>query len=141
MQKDKQKKAYMKTAELYASMSNGIRAKVGCVIVTKTGVILPGYNGTPSGFDNSLEEVDPETGELITKPTVIHAELNCVLKAAKEGISLRDSEVYVTHSCCQSCAAMLVQAGVKKVHYRDIYRDTKGLQVLEEGAIVTERLE
>jgi deoxycytidylate deaminase len=37
---------HMHTAILYAEKSKAIRKKVGAVIVTNSGVILPGYNGT-----------------------------------------------------------------------------------------------
>jgi len=132
---------YMRTAELHASLSNGIRAKVGCAIVTESGVVLTGYNGTPAGLDNSLEYVDNSTGELLTKPGVIHAELNAVLKAAKEGVSVNGATVYVTHSPCEHCAGMLVNAGVKSVLYRQVYKSDAGVQVLKSAGIFTKLLE
>ena len=141
MNKERMIETHMQTAELYAGMSRGIRAKVGCVIVTESGVLLPGYNGTPKGFDNALETVDTDTGEFVTKPTVIHAELNCVMKAAREGISVRNARVFVTHSCCVPCAAMLVQAGVDQVYYRQVYKNDDGIKVLREGGIFTKLVE
>lgn len=132
---------YMRTAELHASLSKGVRAKVGCAIVTESGVVLTGYNGTPSGLDNNLEYIDNSTGELLTKPGVIHAELNAVLKAAKEGVSVKGSTVYVTHSPCEHCAGMLVNAGVKSVFYRQVYKSDAGVKVLVSAGIFTRLLE
>ena len=122
---------YMGTALLHARLSKAKRAKVGAVLVTKSGVTLTGYNGTPSGWDNVCEDHQNKT-----KPEVIHAELNCVLKAAKEGISVVDSVVYVTLSPCVPCAAMLAQAGIKELVYQEVYRDTLGLDLLERYGIV-----
>lgn len=122
---------YMGTALLHARLSKAKRAKVGAVLVTKSGVTLTGYNGTPSGWDNVCEDNQNKT-----KPEVIHAELNCVLKAAKEGISVVDSVVYVTLSPCVPCAAMLAQAGIKELVYQKVYRDTIGLDLLERHGIV-----
>ena len=79
---------YMGTALLHAQRSKAIRAKVGAVLVTKTGIIIPGYNGTPSGTSNECEvrvfDRVASSTVLVTKPEVIHAELNCTIKAARE---------------------------------------------------------
>ena len=129
---------YMQMAELMASQSKAIRKKVGAVLVTNNGVVLTGYNGTPSGWDNTCEH-KTEDG-LVTKPETIHAELNCILKAAKQGVSVSGSSVYVTLSPCSQCAAMLAQAGVKAVYYREQYRDNSGVSLLEKHGIMTQQI-
>ena len=140
---------HMRTAMLYAENSKAVRKKVGAVIVTASGVILPGYNGTPMNTPNECEKkvwVPNEgpwgdNGEylLVTKPEVIHAELNCVLKAAREGVSIMCSTVYVTLSPCVSCAAMLIQSGVYRVVYDEEYRDHSGIEYLSKHGILVER--
>ena len=125
-------KMYMKIAQLQADLSRGIRAKVGAALVTKHGVVLTGYNGPASGMDNNLERIDQETGEFVTKDCVIHAELNCIMKAAREGISVLQSTIYVTHSPCERCAAMLLQSGVEAVYYGQVYKDTNGINYLNQ---------
>ena len=126
---------YMGTALLHARLSKAQRAKVGAVLVTKSGVTLTGFNGTPSGWDNTCED-----SQNITKPEVIHAELNCILKAAKEGVSVIDSTVYVTLSPCVPCAAMLAQAGIRELVYKDVYRNTEGIDLLQNYGIVTRQI-
>ena len=85
---------YMGTALLHAKKSKAIRAKVGAVLVTKTGIIIPGYNGTPSGTDNACEYQEDAGlmgSRLVTKPEVIHAEMNCTIKAcitSKSGVEI-----------------------------------------------------
>lgn len=132
---------YMKTALLHSNLSRAIRKKVGAVLVTSQGATLTGYNGTPFGVDNTCEYICNETGEYITKPSVLHAEINCILKAAREGVSVVDSTMYITLSPCLQCSAMLIQAGVKKVLYLENYRDEKGLQLLEDADIVVSKFE
>lgn len=127
---------YMQTALLHASLSKAARAKVGSCLVTKQGVCLTGYNGEYSGGSNICEDEDG-----LTKPTVIHSELNCVLRAAKEGISVLDSTLYVTLSPCQSCASMLIQAGIKRVVYLQQYRCSEGLDLLRKAGIIVDKLE
>lgn len=126
---------YMQCAEAHAALSKGERAKVGAVLVTPQGVVIPGVNGLPSKLGNqlefSIEQYNVNTAmydkALVTKPEVIHAELNCILKAAKEGISMKDSKLYVTLMPCVACGSMIIQAGIKEVIYKAPYRDTTAL--------------
>lgn len=130
---------YMQTALAHASLSKAIRAQVGAVLVTSQGVTLTGYNGTPKGRDNCCEEwknqAFPHEPVLVTKSEVIHAELNCIMKAAREGVSCIDSTVYVTLAPCVQCSAMMVQAGVKRLVYNKPYRDAYGLSLLEGSGV------
>jgi dCMP deaminase len=130
---------YMGTAMLHARLSKAIRAQVGAVLVTKQGVTLTGYNGTAVGRPNDCEEeyIDKDWFvTLVTKPEVIHAELNCIMKAAREGVSCVDATVYVTLAPCVQCAAMMLQAGVKRVIYMKEYRDNSGIKLLQEANVV-----
>ena len=133
---------YMGTALLHARLSKAIRAQVGAVLVTSQGVTLTGYNGTPAGLSNECE-TDEWNGHdqgtvLVTKPEVIHAELNCILKAAREGVSCIGATMYVTLSPCTPCAAMMIQAGVKRLVYKEMYRDQGGINLLRDAAIDVE---
>lgn len=130
---------YMGTALLHARLSKAKRAQVGAVLVTSQGVTLTGYNGTAMGRPNECEELKtqpfPHEPSLVTKPEVIHAELNCILKAAREGVSCIDATMYVTLSPCVPCAAMMIQAGIKRLVYKDIYRDQGGIALLLQAKV------
>lgn len=126
---------YMQTAISHAILSKANRKKVGACLVTQSGVIIPGYNGKPSGTDNSCEDSDN-----VTLPEVIHAELNCILKAAKEGVSVIGSTLYTTLSPCRSCSAMILQAGVKRVVYQENYRCLDGVKFLRENNCIVDYL-
>lgn len=129
---------YLTVALAHAQLSKAQRKKVGACIVTASGVIIPGYNGTAAGHDNCCEDTLC-SNQLVTKPTVLHAELNCILKAAKEGIPILGSTCYVTLSPCQQCAAMLCQAGITRFVYLMDYRDSLGLDVLKQSGIQVDR--
>ena len=141
---------YMQTAEAFAQLSKAQRKKVGAILVTNQGVVIPGVNGSPSGTSNICEdtvkvfEEDQDgaylTYKLVTKPTTLHAELNCILKCAKEGVSCLDSVLYTSLSPCLPCSAMLKQAGVKKVYYRELYRDESGIQYLINNGVLVEQI-
>jgi len=136
--RDELDQCYMQVALAHAAMSKAVRKKVGACLVTRSGVIIPGYNGTPRGANNVCEvEVD---GVLVTKPDVIHAELNCVLKAAREGVRIIDSVLYVTLSPCEPCAAWLVQSGVKEIVYLEQYRVLAGIDFLARAGVEVRQL-
>lgn len=136
---------YMQTALSHAGLSKAQRVKVGSCLVTTHGVCLTGYNGTPIGMNNACETIETEDFPfepvLVTKPEVLHAELNCLMKAAREGISIVGGTIYITLSPCVQCSAMLIQAGIKRVVYLQQYRCTKGLDLLAKAGIVVHKLE
>ena len=127
---------YMKMAEIWAENSYCKRRKVGALIVKDKTIISDGYNGTPSGFENICED---ENG--VTKPYVLHAEANAITKVAKSGNSSNDATLYVTASPCVECAKLIIQAGIKRVVYRDAYRITDGIDLLRRAGIEVEQVQ
>jgi len=138
---------YMSNAVNMATLSKAVRKKVGCVLVTPESIQIGSFNGTPSGWDNNCEYEEvtddphfkPDTF-LVSKPTVIHAELNAILHAARQGVSVKGATLYTTLSCCVQCSAMVAQAGVKRVVYKEEYRDRSGINLLIENDIIVEKL-
>lgn len=131
---------YMSVAEAHAKLSKAQRKKVGCALVTANQVILGGTNGMAPGSSNELEWKDGPFEVLITKPEVIHAELNCILKAAREGVSVVGGTLYTTLSCCKPCSEMVAAAGIKRVVYTEEYRDTSGIENLKALGVIVEKL-
>lgn len=131
---NKMDSVYMSMASLMAGISHGERLKVGAVLVTQNGVVLTGVNGLPKQLGNVLENREDfgDQYHLTTRPDVIHSELNCILKAAREGVSVVGGVLYVTHAPCPVCAAMLLQAGISKVVYKHNYRDMSGVETLRQ---------
>lgn len=123
-------RVYMEMSKTMSTLSKAKRKKVGAVLLSRNGVALVGVNGTPSGWDNICEDSEGNT-----KPEVLHAELNCILKAAKEGVSVIDGTLYVTLSPCIQCSSMIVQAGIKNVYFNEPYRCLQGLKFLLDNKI------
>ncbi len=117
-------------AGVWAENSYCQRRKVGALIVKDRMVISDGYNGTPCGFENICED---ENG--ITKPYVLHAEANAITKVAKSNNSSDGATLYVTAAPCVECAKLIIQSGIKRVVYRDSYRITDGLELMERAGI------
>lgn len=137
---------YMSLALRVAELSHGVRAKVGACLVTDNDATFLSCNGLPKELGNELEDVLwvnelDQHQELKTKQEVIHAELNAVLKCAKEGVSVKGATIYTTLSCCSQCASMLASCGIERVVYLEQYRDTKGIEILEKCDIIVEKLE
>ena len=128
---------HLDIATSYATQSKAVRNKVGALIVTRQGVIVPGYNGTPPNWDNTCETYS-EDGSLITKPEVVHAELNAIFKCAKEGISTLGATAYVTLSPCVPCSSAIACCGFERVVYKEQYRILDGIQnLIDNGHSVT----
>jgi dCMP deaminase len=127
--------AHMQVAEIYAKLSKAKRLKVGAIIVKDNRVISIGYNGTPSGWDNNCEDENN-----VTKPEVIHAEANAIAKLARSNESGVFSSMYITHSPCFDCAKLIYIAGIKKVFFRQHYRNNEGIQFLEKLKLEVEKI-
>ena len=129
-------KSYLEMAEVWAQNSYCKRRKVGALLVKDRTIISDGYNGTPSGFENICED---ENG--VTKPYVLHAEANAITKVAKSGTSSAGATLFVTASPCAECAKLIIQAGIRRVVYRDAYRLTDGIDLLERAGIEVEQIQ
>jgi dCMP deaminase len=167
---------YMDIARRMSEMSFARRKKVGCVCVKDDRIISHGWNGTPTGFDNNCEleiwqddagyewqnllldwkQIDVDTWQmprgllvrrkLKTKVECLHAESNTLLKLAKHGDSGKDSTLYTLLAPCIECAKLIIQAGIKRVVYSEIYPVDQfsrqgGLDLLAKANIWVEQLD
>lgn len=123
-------KRYLRMAQIWAENSYCHRRKVGAIIVKDQMIISDGFNGTPSGFENICED---ETG--VTKPYVLHAEANAITKVARSNNSSNGATLYVTASPCVECAKLIIQAGIKRVVFHELYRITDGIDLLTRSGI------
>lgn len=125
----------MRVAEDYAQLSYANRRKVGCVIIID-GIVVPGYNGTPEGWDNNCETADGSA----TLPDVIHAEQNALDKIVRSTLSSVGASVFVTTAPCIECAKRLHGARVREVFYREVYRSEEGIEFLRRAGIHVEQV-
>ena len=123
-------KRYLRMAFIWAENSYCRRRKVGAIIVKDQMIISDGYNGTPAGFENVCEDEDGTT-----KPYVLHAEANAITKVARSNNSSEGSTLYVTASPCVECAKLIIQAGIRRVVFNEMYRITDGVDLLRRAGI------
>jgi len=126
---------YLDIAKSWSELSKAKRMKVGCIVVRDNQIISDGYNGTPGGFDNSCEDE-----EFLTKPEVLHAESNALMKLAVGTQSSKNATVYITLSPCFECSKLIIQAQVKRVVFSELYRLNSGIELLRKAGITVDQI-
>lgn len=122
--------AYLRMAREWGKLSYCERKQVGAIIVKDKMIISDGYNGTPTGFENFCED---EEG--YTKWYVLHAEANAILKVASSTQSCKGATLYITLSPCKECSKLIHQAGIRRVVFKDGYKDQSGVKFLEKAGV------
>ena len=135
---DKLDQTYMDMASVLATLSHATRRKVGCLIVKDTHIIAEGINGTPKGFSNECEYYN-YVDECYTKPEVLHAESNAIAKIARSTNSSVGSTLYVTLAPCFDCAKLIIQAGIERVVFKDMYAKN-GLALLNKAGVTVSQI-
>jgi len=134
---------YMKVAELTSTLSYAKRLQVGSVIVKGNKILATGYNGMPSGWDNTCEtteivELDEKfIKQLVTKQEVLHSETNAIAKVSASTESSEGATMFCTHAPCINCAKMIYQSGINSL----FYRDTAGITFLESSGVSVTKYE
>jgi len=126
---------YLRMAKTWGENSHSKRMQVGCLMIKDKSIISDGYNGSPSGFPNVCEDE-----EMVTLPYVLHAEANAITKLAKSTQSSEGSTLYVTLSPCFECSKLIIQAGIKRLVFSDLYRKTDSIPFLLEAGVEITRI-
>lgn len=124
---------FMNIAGEVATRSTCDRKTVGAVIVRGKTILSTGYNGSIRGLPH-CDDVGHEMENDHCVRTV-HAEANAIVQAARHGVRIEDSEIYVTASPCYNCFKLIANAGIRKVYYGEFYRDEKIMQHAREAGI------
>lgn len=141
---------FMQIAYLVSQESKCVSWKVGALIAKNGRIISTGYNGSPAGginccdhakeqgwmkdaqpveylgrsvnvFKHHLASEHREAHSEWSSKNEIHAELNAILYAAKNGSSIDGATMYVTLSPCPDCAKAIANSGIKQLVYSETY--------------------
>ena len=131
---------FMKIAEQVASRSTCDRKHVGALIVRDKTILSTGYNGSLRGAPHCDEIGHDMDGDHCVR--TVHAEANAVAQAAKHGVMIDGSEMYVTASPCLTCFKLVANSGIRVIYYKEFYRDQRitdyaqqsGLELVYMGA-------
>ena len=111
-QLDKWDERFVRIAQEVSTWSKDPGTRVGAVLVQDRRIIATGYNGFPHGISDDFSRYECRETKL---NYTVHAEVNAILNAAKNGSQTDGSILYVTFSPCVRCATSVVQAGVTRV--------------------------
>jgi len=131
----------MKAAYLVAERSTCLRRSVGAVLVKDKQILATGYNGAPTGIEHCeeagclREKLGVPSGERHEICRGLHAEQNVILQAARHGVSVKTSTLYITNAPCSICAKMIINAGINEVVISDHYPDKMAIGFLKEAKI------
>ncbi|MFZ4801237.1 MAG: deoxycytidylate deaminase [Chlorobium sp.] len=122
---------FMGVAHLISGRATCTRGHIGAVIVRDNNILSTGYNGAPSGLPHChdsgsacriYKSIHPDGTVEENCVNTIHAEINAIAQAAKHGVSISDSDIYITASPCIHCLKVLINVGIKTIYYASPYK-------------------
>lgn len=129
---------FLGLAEQVKLKSKDLSTQIGAVIVGQDNEVLStGYNSFPRGMDDSKEERQERPEKYFWFE---HAERNAIYNAARIGVSLKNSTIYLTSGLpCMDCARGIVNSGVKVVWCKRVCT-TKNKEKWEESQVKSMQL-
>jgi len=114
---------FMRIAKEVAGRSTCDRKLVGSVIVRDRMILSTGYNGSIRGIPHCDEVGHLMEGDHCV--ATIHAEMNAILQAARNGVNISGATVYITASPCWNCFKCIANSGIKRICFGEFYRDER----------------
>ena len=135
---------YMNIAVDVSKRSTCTRHKIGAIVVTGDEIKSSGYNGNPRGLPHCDEigcirdQENIPSGQRMEVCTGVHAEMNALLQAGK---GAKGGTLYSTIVPCNTCAKMIINAGIKRVVYLEDYPESMGRDLLTQAGVEVDRVE
>lgn len=127
----------MSIAEMVAEQSTCIVMKIGAVIAKERRILSTGYNGSlpSSSHCDTLYFYDRNQHHEWSHYHEVHAEANAISFAAKMGIALEGTSIYITRSPCLVCSKLIIQSGISKVYYNIEYDRERSIEKLMDNNV------
>ena len=110
---DKWDQRFLEIASTISRWSKDPSRKIGAIAVRDRKILATGYNGFPQGIEDSDYRLNDRQ---LKYKYVVHAEMNCIYNAAENGVSLKDSTLYIVGlPVCSDCAKGIIQSGISRV--------------------------
>ena len=129
---------FMNIARVASSRATCHRKFVGAVIVRDKTILSTGYNGSIRGMPHCSD-----AGHMMVEGhcvATIHAEMNAIIQAARNGVRIEGASIYITASPCWNCFKALANAGITRICYGEFYRDERSFEVAKELGIMLEHV-
>ena len=141
---------FMNIANAVKTRSNCLSRSKGAILVKNKQLISTGYNGTPRNVKNCDEggcqrcaerkEGKLKSGEDLDRCACSHAEENAITQAAFHGINTEGATMYTTHSPCNTCSKMIINAGIVRVVSEVDYPHELGTELMKEAGVKLDKL-
>lgn len=126
---------YWLIARTVATRSTCLTVEHGAIIVRDDQIISTGYVGAPRGVKDCLDlgfcirrQKNVPSGTQYEMCRSVHAEMNCIINAARAGVSLLGGDMYIYSSRrteqgetiikaypCLLCKKMIINSGLRRV--------------------------
>lgn len=132
---------FMTLALEVSTRTTCLRRAVGAVIVKDNRILTTGYNGVPTGMKHCAEvgclreKLSVPSGQRQEICRGLHAEQNAIIQAARYGVDISGSKIYVTTQPCITCAKMLINAGITEIVFQNPYPDELAMAMLDEAGM------
>jgi len=142
-------KRFIEMAQLVSSWSSCHKEnrQVGAVIVRDKRILTTGYNGAPAGIDSCKDrkscirvDLNIASGTMHELCYATHAEQNAIVQAAKQGICIDGATLYCTHQPCGICSKLIINAGIKRIVFKEPYPDDFSRKLLTDAKIKVEQV-
>ena len=130
---------FMRIAKEVSTRATCDRKHVGAVIVRDKSILASGYNGSIRGLPHC-----DEVGHMMVDnhcERTIHAENNAIIQAARNGVRIDQSTIYVTASPCWNCFKMIANAGIIRIAFAEFYRDERIFEFAEKLGIALQEVQ
>jgi dCMP deaminase len=132
---------FIDITRLVATRTTCLRRGVGAILVKDRNILATGYNGVPSGITHCgdtgclRDKMKVPSGERHELCRGLHAEQNAIIQAARHGTNIDGATLYCTTMPCIICTKMIINAGIRKVVYREGYSDDLAREMITEAGI------
>ncbi|MFZ1626924.1 MAG: deaminase [Candidatus Moraniibacteriota bacterium] len=126
-------------AEQEAKRGSDFWRHVGAAIVKDGRLIISAHNAHVPSEQMPYVNGDPRNnfhkGVHLELSTALHAEAGVIAEAAREGVTLEGTSLYVTTFPCPPCAKLVAYSGIKKIYYRTGYGVLDGEDILKSRGV------
>ncbi|MEI8130684.1 MAG: cytidine/deoxycytidylate deaminase family protein [bacterium] len=134
---------FLQMADLVGSRGTCDRGHVGCVITKDKRILATGYAGSPRGLAHcdevghemhTVTNEDGSTSRHCIRTT--HSETNAIANAARFGVAIDGSTIYVKMVPCYNCAKVIINAGITRaVCAKDYHAGERTKEIFKEAGV------
>lgn len=131
--------AFWVEAQRLARQSPDWWRQIGCCVVRDGEILVGGYNHPLPSTETVLFQGDPRAvfnkGVHLDLSSFVHGEASVISQAARHGIALEGTDMYVTTFPCPPCAKLVAESGISRLFFGSGYSVLDGNEVLAAAGV------